>query len=108
LRATLKGKVVIEADYGGRAEVAELEARPGRDNARWTIDPTEVERTFKSRNKPLELSVSIDGKRVLINETMWAIGKDPDAVWRNLKRVELRPFQQFKVKAIATTRCARR
>jgi hypothetical protein len=55
------------------------------------------------------LIVSIDGKRVLLNETrwaigkgadtMWAIGENADTVWRNLKQVELRPFQFYKVEA---------
>jgi len=52
LRATLKGKVVIETFEGGRAEVAELKLVRERDSARWKIDPAEVERTFKSRTMP--------------------------------------------------------
>jgi hypothetical protein len=95
LRATLKGKVIIESGYGGQAEVSELKLVREKDDAPWKIDPTEVERTFKSRNKPLDLSVSIDGKTVLLatTTTAWAIGADVDTVWRNLKRVELQPWQ---------------
>ena len=52
LRATLRGKVVIQASYGGQAEVSQLKLVREKDNAWWKIDPAEIERTFKSRSKP--------------------------------------------------------
>src|SRR5260221_10465395 len=56
LRATLKGKVSIRVNVGGnagdQADVSELKLVREKNNARWKIDPAEVERTFKSRNKP--------------------------------------------------------
>jgi hypothetical protein len=101
LRATLEGKAAIESAEGGRAEVSGLKLVRANAGAPWQVAPAEVERTFKSRNRPLRLTVSIDGKPVLLNAptSPWAVGGDADAVWRNLGRVELRPFQQTRVEA---------
>lgn len=52
LRATLKGKVIIESVYSGRAEVSELKLVREKDDAAWKIAPAEIERTFKNRKKP--------------------------------------------------------
>ena len=52
LKATLKGKVVIDAQYGGRAEVKELKLVREKNSEPWRIAPAEVERTFKVRTKP--------------------------------------------------------
>jgi len=52
LKATLKGKVVIDAPYGGRAEVQELKLVREKDGAPWKVAPAEIERTFKVRTKP--------------------------------------------------------
>lgn len=51
-KATLKGKVVINAPYGGRAEIQELKLVREKDGAPWKVAPAEVERTFKVRTKP--------------------------------------------------------
>lgn len=52
LRATLKGDVVIDVGYGGRAEVSELTLTRAQADAPWQIDAAEVERTLKTRHKP--------------------------------------------------------
>jgi hypothetical protein len=52
LKATLTGKVVIDARYGGRAEVKELALVRDKPGKLWKIAPEEVERTFKTRTKP--------------------------------------------------------
>jgi hypothetical protein len=52
LKATLKGKVVIDALYGGRAEVQDLKLVREKDGAPWKVAPAEIERTFKVRTKP--------------------------------------------------------
>jgi hypothetical protein len=56
LHATLKDKVRIEVKYDGhpwgRAEVSELKLVRERVKARWKVDPAEVDRTFKIREKP--------------------------------------------------------
>ena len=51
LRATLKGKVIVQSIYSGRAEVSELKLVREKDNARWKIAPAEVERTLKVRKR---------------------------------------------------------
>ena len=61
LRATLKGNVVIQTAYGGRAEVTQLQLVKESEFAPWKIDPAEVERTLKSRHKLFAFGVSIDG-----------------------------------------------
>ncbi len=52
LKATLTGKVVIDAPYGGRAEVQELKLVREKKGAPWKVAPAEVERTFKVRTRP--------------------------------------------------------
>ena len=59
--ATLKGNVVIQTAYGGRAEVTQLQLVKESEFAPWKIDPAEVERTLKSRHKLFAFGVSIDG-----------------------------------------------
>ena len=49
LKATLKGKVVIDAPYGGRVEVKELKLVREMVGKQWKVAPAEVERTFKIR-----------------------------------------------------------
>ena len=48
MRATLKGKVIIQAPYGGRAEVSELKLFREKLGTPWKVYPAEVERTFKT------------------------------------------------------------
>jgi hypothetical protein len=56
LRATLTGSVVIKLSYAGqswgRAEVSDLKLHRDRANALWKLEPAEVERTLKVREKP--------------------------------------------------------
>lgn len=50
LKATLKGKVRIFARYGGDVTVEEFAlVRDKKENAKWRLDPKEVERTMKLR-----------------------------------------------------------
>jgi len=55
LRATIAGNVIIKLTYDdqpwGRAEVSELRLVRDRVRGRWRIDPSVVERTFKTREK---------------------------------------------------------
>jgi hypothetical protein len=48
LRATLKGNVVVECVYAGRADLRELQLVKESEFAPWKIDPADVERTFKT------------------------------------------------------------
>jgi hypothetical protein len=93
LRATLKGDVVIDVRYGGRAEVSELKLIRANEDAPWQIVAAEVERTLRSRHKPFVFTMSIEG-----NPTpLWTVqrtrtGKtadDPENVWRELKRLTI-------------------
>jgi len=89
LRATLKGDVVIDVRYGGRAEVSELKLIRVQEDEPWQIAPAEVERTLKSRHKPFVFVVSIEGKRTLWTVEKIRTGKtadDPENVWRDLKQ----------------------
>jgi hypothetical protein len=56
LHASLTGDLIIELSYAGepwgRAKVSELKLRRDRANALWSVEPAEVERTFKTRQKP--------------------------------------------------------
>jgi hypothetical protein len=100
LRATLKGKVVIQTVYGGRAQVSRLELVRDKKDAPWKLAPAEVERTFVSRETPFRLWVKVGGKVVLMNRIKWTLERDVATVWRNLDRVELRPFlPRIKVQA---------
>jgi hypothetical protein len=102
LRATLKGKVTIQEVYGGRAEVSELKLVRAKDDAPWTIVPAEVERTLKSRHKPVRFSVSIDGKVALWTDLQTSPGdtaEDADTAWGYLKGLGLRPENRYKVEA---------
>ena len=50
LKATLKGKIRIFARYGGDVTVEELMlVRDNKEDAKWRLDPKEVERTMKLR-----------------------------------------------------------
>ncbi len=48
LRATLRGKIVIEVRYGGKAEVAELRLVRRSPEAGWVVDSDDVERMAAS------------------------------------------------------------
>jgi len=62
LRATLQGKIVIQVDSGGRADVSELRLIRENEETPWLVAPAEVARTLANRHKPFVFSVSIDGK----------------------------------------------
>jgi hypothetical protein len=47
LRTTLRGKIVIDVRYAGKAEVNELRLVRAGPTAGWTVDPDEVERMAK-------------------------------------------------------------
>jgi hypothetical protein len=101
-RATLKGKVVVEELYGGRAETDELPLVREKANDSWTIAPAEIDRTLKARHKPFRFSISVDGKAVLWSDLQSDTGnaaEDAGSLWRNLKRLELRPINRYKVDA---------
>ncbi len=93
LRATLKGDVVVDVRYGGRAEVTELKLIRANEDAPWQIAPAEVERTLRSRHKPFVFTLSNNGKPA----PLWTVqrtrtGKtadDPENVWRELKRLTI-------------------
>lgn len=102
LRATLKGKVIIQVDAGGRAEVSELKLVREKEDAPWKIAPAEVERTFKSRHKPFVFLVSIDGKTALSTGLQTRAGgmvDDSDNVWLRLKQLQMFPISRYKVEA---------
>jgi hypothetical protein len=104
LRGTLKGKIVVQEMYGGRAEVDELQLVRDKPDAQWTIAPAEIDRTLKSRHKPFRFSVSVDGKAVMWTDLQAALGsndEDADSVWPNLKRLQLRPINRYKLDADA-------
>jgi hypothetical protein len=96
LRATLKGKIVVTVEEGGRAEVSELSLIREDDNARWMIAPEDVERTLKSRHKPFLIVVSLDGTPELSTGIVTRTGNTPDNpenVWQCLKRLGLIPIR---------------
>ena len=102
LRATLKGKVVVEELYGGRAECAELPLVRGKADDTWAIAPAEIDRTLKARHKPLRFSISVNGKPVLwsdLGTLTGSAGDDSISLWRSLKRQEFRPINKYKVEA---------
>jgi hypothetical protein len=102
LKATLKGKVVIQAAEGGRAEVAELKLVRESEDAAWKIAPGEVEPTLKRRHKPIIFVVSINGKTELSSGLQVRTGPtadDPDNVWRHWKQVTIVPISRYKVVA---------
>jgi hypothetical protein len=93
LRATLKGNVIIDVAYAGRAEDSELKLIRAEEDAPWQIAPAEVERTFRSRHKPFVFLLSVEGNP----KPLWTVertrtGKtadDPDNVWRELKQLTI-------------------
>jgi hypothetical protein len=100
LRATLKGKVIIQADAGGRAEVTELQLVRDKEDAPWKIAPAEVERTLQSRHKPFIFVVLIDGTPQLSTGLQARIGDVPDNadnVWRHLEQAHLVPISRYKI-----------
>jgi hypothetical protein len=104
LRATLKGKVVIQELYGGRAESDELQLVRDQKEAQWTIAPAEVDRTLARRHKPYRFSIAIDGQAVLWTDLKSSPGDDnenAESVWSNLKTLELRPINRYNLDADA-------
>jgi hypothetical protein len=97
LRAMLKGKLLIESADGGRAEVTELKLVRANDSTGWKVAPSEVERTFKSRKKPNNIRVSINRRFVLYRFTYTS--QDADTAWRDMKQLDLWPYQSSKIKA---------
>ncbi len=98
LRATLKGHIVIESSYAGRAEVQQLKLVKESKLAPWQIEPAEVERTLKSRHKLFAFAVTDDGHRVFYTQTAFRKGPQQDSpanVWRELKRTELRTYERL-------------
>jgi hypothetical protein len=92
LRATLKGDVVLDVAYAGRAELPELKLTRATPDAPWQIEPAEIERTFKSRHKPFGFIMSIEGTPTLWTVQRTRAGKtadDPDNLWRELKRLTI-------------------
>jgi hypothetical protein len=92
LEATLKGGVVVDVAYAGRAEVSELQLVRAKENAPWQVAPAEVERTFKDRHKPFVFTMSIEGSPTLWTVQRTRTGKspdDPENVWRELKRLTI-------------------
>jgi hypothetical protein len=56
LHATLRGNIRIELEYNrrpwGHVKIADLKLVRTKPNARWRIDPEEIDRTFKNRELP--------------------------------------------------------
>ena len=93
LRATLKGDVVIDVRYGGRAEITELNLIRANEDVPWQIAPAEVERTLRSRHKPFVFTLLNKDKPA----PLWTVQRtrtgetadDPENVWRVLKRLTI-------------------
>jgi hypothetical protein len=89
--ATLKGRVVLDVAYGGRADVSELKLVRAADGS-WQVAPEEIERTFKLRHKPFAFRISIGGTPMYWTVQQTRSGKDadsPENVWRELKRLTI-------------------
>jgi hypothetical protein len=92
LQGALRGDVIINVGYGGRAEVSTLKFVRATENAPWQIAPADVERTFQTRHKPYIFTVSVGGKRALSTVERTRKGKtadDPDNVWRSLRQLTI-------------------
>jgi hypothetical protein len=89
LRASLRGKVVLEVAYAGRAELSELKLIRASEFATWKVAPDEIERTFETRHKPFAFRISIAGQPTLWTKQSTRRGQKadtPDNVWAALKR----------------------
>jgi hypothetical protein len=100
LRAELNGKVIIQCAEAGRAEVSELHLVRAQEDAPWTVDAAEVERTLTTRHKPFVFVVSIDGNEQLatgLQTRSGPLADDPNNVWQDLKRLKIVPIQRYVV-----------
>lgn len=91
-QATLTGKVVLDVDYGGRADVAQLKLVRAAEDGAWQIAPAEIERTFKSRHKPFEFQIKVGGRPAgwtLMRTRTGSRRDDFDNVWNELKQLTI-------------------
>jgi hypothetical protein len=89
LQVTLKGKIVLDVAYAGRAEVSELKLVRVDEFQTWKVAPDEIERTLKTRHKPFDFRISIAGQPTLWTKQRTRRGQEadtPDNVWGELKR----------------------
>jgi hypothetical protein len=67
LRATLRGKIVLDVENGDKAEVKELRlVRNDAQSATWTVDPADVER--------IAIELGLSGEPAGVSETAPALG----------------------------------